>query len=209
MTKSQRHERLDYDAPFGFFSFYRHVPNLLTILRLLSPPLLMWFIANKDFSKAFWIFFSASLTDWLDGYLARRWKVTSKFGQIFDPLADKFLLMAAYVTLSYLEYIPTWLAAGVLIRDFLILSVGASIILASKGSIQLPSKWIGKISTTFQMLFIGLILAIHTPSLPIPTSSIPHVLMVVLLYIVAFTTVLSGLIYAKAAIEIFRLKSRP
>lgn len=206
MTKSQRHAQINNNASFGFFSVYRYIPNLLTTLRLLSPPLLMWFISNKDFSKAFWIFFAASLTDWLDGYLARRWNVTSKFGQIFDPLADKFLLIAAYIILSYLGYIPMWLAASVLIRDFLILAIGASIIFASKGNIQLPSQWIGKISTTFQMLYIGLILAMHAPSLPIPTSSIPHFLMVILLYIVALTTVLSGIIYAKAAVEIFRRK---
>jgi cardiolipin synthase len=207
MTKSQRHERLNNSFFFGFFSFYRYIPNLLTTFRLLCTPLLVWFLAYKDFSKAFWIFLAASLTDWLDGYLARRWSVTSKFGQIFDPLADKFLLVAAYVMVSYLGYIPTWLAGLVLVRDFLILSVGASIIFAFHGNIQLPSQWIGKISTTFQMLFIGFILAIHTPSLSIPTSSIPHILMVISLYIVAFTTLISGIIYGKAAIGILRQRS--
>jgi len=161
-------------------------------------------IARGQFVAAFWVFFAVCATDWLDGYLARRWQVTSRFGQILDPLADKFLLISLYIFLSIWEFIPLWLTTLVLIRDFLILTIGGGIILTRKEEIRLPPQLMGKISTTLQMFFVGLILASKAPVLSIPTSSILSSLMVFFLYIVAFTTILSGITYARVVMRTFR-----
>lgn len=185
-------------------SFYRHIPNLLTILRLGSAPLCVWFIAQNQLTIAFWVFFGASATDWLDGYLARRWQATSKLGQILDPIADKLLIMSVYLTLGFGGFIPLWLTTLVLSRDLLILLSSIGIILGRRIKVNLAPNFIGKISTTVQMLFVGLLLARGTPVPSIPTSSIENNLMIFLSYSVAFFTILSGITYARAGINAFR-----
>lgn len=190
-------------SPPSISSFYKYIPNALTILRLLGTPLTLWIIAKGELTTAFWFFFAICITDWLDGYLARRWQVTSKLGQVLDPLADKFLLISLYFALALWGFIPVWLTTLVLLRDFLILTISGGIILSQKINILLAPKFIGKMSTTLQMLFIGLVLAKGAPALSIPTPSIESILMVFFLYSVALTTILSGLTYAKAVFNAF------
>ncbi|MDF3034693.1 MAG: hypothetical protein K0R76_1647 [Alphaproteobacteria bacterium] len=191
-------------SPAGISAFYKSIPNILTILRLLGTPLILWLVAQGVFTTAFLVFFTVCLTDWLDGYLARQWQVTSKLGQILDPLADKFLLMSLYLALALWEFIPVWLTIFVLTRDVLILTISGGIILFQKVKIPLAPQFIGKLSTTLQMLFIGLILAHEVPLSSIPPSSIKGIVMVSCLYSVALTTVLSGIAYARMAFKAFR-----
>lgn len=194
----------DKDFSFGISSLYKYIPNGLTIIRLLCTPLIIWTIATNHLTAAFWIFFAIGATDCLDGYLARRWKVTSRLGQILDPLADKVLLISIYLSLGLWGFIPLWLTIFVIIRDFLILAVGGTMILTHKGIMQLPPQLMGKISTALQMLFVGLIFAGGIPVSSIPTSSIQNILMVIFLYVVALTTILSGITYANVVIKLFR-----
>lgn len=185
-------------------SFYKHIPNLLTVLRLLGTPLSVWFIAQNQLTIAFWIFFCVSATDWLDGYLARRWQAASKLGQILDPIADKFLIMSTYLALGFWGFIPFWLTALILLRDFLILLSGSVIVLIRRTNMNLAPNFVGKISTMIQMLFAGLLLARGSPVPSFPTSSIENNLMVFFLYSVAFFTVLSGITYARTGIKDLR-----
>lgn len=185
-------------------SFYKHCPNTLTILRLLGAPLCVWFIAHNQLTLSFWIFFAISITDWLDGYLARRWQVTSNFGQMLDPIADKFLIMSVYLALGWWTFIPIWLTALVLSRDLLILLSSCVIILMRPAKVNLAPNLIGKISTTAQMLFVGLILARGGFAPFSPTSSIENILMVSFLYSIALLTVLSGITYARMAMSTLR-----
>lgn len=185
-------------------SFYKYIPNALTILRLSGTPLCLWVIAQGGLTTAFWIFFAICLTDWLDGYLARRWNASSKLGQILDPLADKCLLISLYLALGLWGFIPRWLAGIVLIRDFLILAISSGIILSQKLNISLAPQFMGKMSTTLQMLFIGLVLASGTPAPSVPASGIKSILMVFSLYSVALTTVLSGFSYARVVFNALR-----
>lgn len=187
--------------PSGLSSPLKHVPNTLTILRLLGTPFVLWGIAESHLTLAFWSYFAICLTDWLDGFLARQWKVTSKLGQVLDPIADKSLLISVYLFLGLWAFIPLWLTALVLARDVLILIIGGLLILGSKGHVHLPALLIGKISTTLQMLFIGIILGWYGPISTISTSSIQEILMVSFLYIVALTTILSGFTYARVALQ--------
>ena len=185
---------------------YQHIPNFLTVLRLMSTPIVIWSILDRNLELAFWIFLACATTDWFDGYLARRWKATSKLGQILDPLADKFLLISTYLTLGLVSLIPLWLVTLVLVRDFLILAIGSGIILNRKEKIHFAPQFMGKLSTTFQMVFIALILESGVILPSFPTSSIQNILMVFFLYVVALTTILSGITYAKVVYRTLYMK---
>lgn len=212
MKKCQKEEKSDNtpskDYCASFFhcpQFYKYVPNTLTTLRLLGTPVILWGIIEDQFIAAFWLFIFVCLTDWLDGYLARKWQVISKFGQIADPLADKFLLICVYLTLTLKGLVPLWLTVCIILRDVFILIVSSGIIISYKKNISLAPHLIGKISTMLQMTFIGLVLIAGRPVFPsISLSSVEGVLMVSFLYSVAFITVLSGIIYAWIALAIFR-----
>lgn len=184
---------------------YKSIPNALTILRLIGTPLTLWTMAKGQFGVTFWIFFAVCVTDWLDGYLARRWQAATKLGQILDPLADKLLLISTYLALALWEFIPVWLATFVILRDIFILAISASIVL-SQTRIPLAPQFMGKVSTTLQMLFIGLVLADRIPVLPV--SGLKDILMISLLYSVALTTILSGVTYARVAFNAFRKGNR-
>src|SRR5690606_1014747 len=119
-------------------------------------------------------------------------------------IADKSLIMSVYLALGLLAFIPIWLTALVLLRDLLILLSSSSILLMRRVKMNLAPTLIGKISTTAQMLFVGLILARGVPASFVPTSSIENILMVSFLYSVALLTVLSGIIYARMAMSVLR-----
>ena len=98
---------------------YRHIPNLLTLLRLLSAPAVALILTmTKD---PFWslvaliIYIFASATDWLDGYLARRWQSVSNFGRMLDPIADKLMVIVMLLALMGTSFGTLWLALPALI----------------------------------------------------------------------------------------------
>lgn len=115
-----------------------------------------------------------------------------------DPLADKCLIMSVYLALGVWGFIPFWLVILILSRDLLILL--CSIVLIKKTNANLIPNFMGKISTTSQMLFVGLMLARGTPLSSFPTSGIETTLMILFLYSVALLTILSGVIYGRMAI---------
>ena len=79
----------------------KHIPNILTMLRILLIPFFIYYFINESFMVAFIIFIVASVTDFFDGYLARKFQVISNFGKIMDPLADKLLVLSALALLSF------------------------------------------------------------------------------------------------------------
>jgi cardiolipin synthase len=165
------------------------LPNLLSALRLALAPFIFWFLGLGRYGGALILFAAAALTDWLDGFFARRWRVESPLGAILDPIADKVLLSGAYLTLALTRGIPPWIAWIVLGRDVLILA-GAGALLAITGKRRAfpPSQW-GKISTGFQ---IGLVLAVL---LDVRFAA------QALLWMVAAITTWSGIDYARLAFE--------
>jgi cardiolipin synthase (CMP-forming) len=172
----------------------KYIPNTLTLLRLFSTPLCIWAIFENKLTLGLWIYFATSLTDWFDGFLARKWEVTSKFGQILDPIADKVLVISVYTTLGLLGFIPYWLTYIVILRDLLILSIGFSIFLLHGKQRNLPPLFIGKLCAALQMLFIGCTL-IHGEFLSPSSSGITNQLMILFSYSVAAITTISGLSY--------------
>jgi cardiolipin synthase len=131
----------------------RHLPNLLSALRLLAAPFAAWLILNNHDTAALLVFAGAGLSDGLDGLIARHWHVTSSFGAWLDPAADKLLMLLCFSALYAVGATPVWLLA---------LVVGASCAIAAgwlliKG-LGLPVATrpllAGKISTVVQVLYV-------------------------------------------------------
>ena len=135
-----------------------NIANLVTFSRIFMTPILCFFILNQKTKYASLVslilFIIAFLTDWLDGFLARRGGA-SDFGKIFDPVADKVLVFSILLCFIRLDYISIWPVIMLIIRDFLMSSL--RILLAKKSVIYSANIW-GKIKTVFQFLSISGIL---------------------------------------------------
>ncbi|MBX9977652.1 MAG: CDP-alcohol phosphatidyltransferase family protein [Alphaproteobacteria bacterium] len=160
------------------------LPNALSLLRILLTPLFLYFAFNNHENTALLVFVTAAITDWADGYAARKLNQNTKVGQILDPLADKILLTASFIGFYFLDTVPLWLLVLVVGRDIVILLIGL-ILLAAKSLFDMKPHFVSKLNTTLQILYIALILC-RIPSPVLDISSI----------IVAFTTVASGAVYA-------------
>lgn len=125
-------------------------PNLLSLLRLLLAPLVVWMILQHHFSIALGTFLIAGVSDALDGYLARRFNWTTKEGAYLDPVADKVLLVTVYLSLGAIESVPGWLVWLVLGRDVLILSL-VGVGYAVLGLREFAPTFAGKVSTILQV----------------------------------------------------------
>ena len=142
-----------------------NVPNTLTVLRVIMIPFFVLFmlgdITSVDKYIALGIFIAASLTDTLDGYLARKNNQVTNFGKFMDPLADKLLVCAAMICLMDLDRLPSWIVIIIISREFII--SGFRLIASDNGVVIAASYW-GKFKTTFQMLMvIVLILNVQMP----------------------------------------------
>ena len=145
----------------------RHLPNLLTVLRLCAAPFTAMLILDERYGAALLVFAFAGLSDALDGYLARRLSPGSRFGVYLDPAADKLLMLASFVTLTMVGAVPLWLTALVIARDVAIVgAVGIAWLLALPLTIE-PLN-IGKISTVVQVAFIGIVLMLAALGLDQP-----------------------------------------
>src|SRR5262245_20764170 len=124
--------------------------NWLTTLRILLIPFFVTLLVYRWPRTALLVFCMASLTDLLDGYIARSQGRQTRLGAFLDPVADNLLLTSAFVTLTYLKVVPCWIAVVVVSRD-LVLSVGVLAIHVAGGLVQPAPSWLGKLSTVFQM----------------------------------------------------------
>jgi len=132
----------------------RHIPNLLTLARLALAPYVFLLMSRRDYGTVIPWFIVIAVTDSLDGYLARKWHASSRWGAYLDPLADKLLLSGSFLVLALTGGIDWWLAAVVLGRDALIL-LGAGILYLRKLSREFPPSIWGKLSSLAQILFVG------------------------------------------------------
>jgi cardiolipin synthase len=133
---------LDHD-PLG-------LANWLTIFRIVLIPVFVSLLVYRRVTIALGVFFLASLTDTLDGYIARNRGRQTRLGAFLDPMADKLLLTASFITLTYLKALPFWITALVLSRD-LLLMLGAALIHMTGGQIHPAPTLAGKATTVFQM----------------------------------------------------------
>lgn len=133
-----------------------NIANKLTLLRVILIPFFVFFLLFDRGNLLFAIiadiiFIVASLTDMLDGMLARKYNLVTNFGKFMDPLADKLLVCAAFVCLVSLDRMPAWVVIVIISREFII--SGFRLIAAEQGTVIAASMW-GKFKTVFQMLFI-------------------------------------------------------
>jgi cardiolipin synthase len=160
--------------------------NWLTLLRILLIPVFVSLLVYRRPGVALAVFCLASLTDLLDGYIARRYRSQSRLGAFLDPMADKLLLTASFVTLTYLRALPFWITAVVVTRDMLLV-LGAVLIHMVGGRIHPAPTRAGKLSTFFQILTV--LVAMLMPYLRAPW------MLKTAIGIAAAFTVFSGLQY--------------
>lgn len=138
-----------------------NLPNKLTMFRVVLIPFFVVFLLMQDqFASFKWIalgiFILASLTDLLDGKIARKYNLVTNFGKFMDPLADKLLVCSAMICLIELEQIPSWVVTIIIGREFVI--SGFRLIASDNGVVIAASYW-GKFKTTFQMIMVILMIA--------------------------------------------------
>ncbi|WP_317855510.1 CDP-diacylglycerol--glycerol-3-phosphate 3-phosphatidyltransferase [Chakrabartyella piscis] len=161
-----------------------NLPNKLTIMRVLLIPVFLVCLfclespTNNIAATA--IFVIASLTDFLDGYLARKWNMVSNFGKFMDPLADKLLVMSALVAMVEIGSLPAWVVVVILAREFAITGFRT---LAMEANIVMAASWWGKIKTTVQMIMI-VVLLVDLPNVAVLEN--------ILIGLAVFFTILSG-----------------
>lgn len=164
------------------------LPNLITLARLLAVPVTVYLLLTETYDAAFWLFIAAGVSDALDGILAKHFDAASEVGAFLDPLADKALLVAVYVTLGYLEHIAVWLVILIVFRDLLIIG-GAILFHTLTQSLRMEPLLVSKTNTVAQIALAGMVLA----ELGLELSLAGAVDMLV--YVVAATTFVSGAAY--------------
>lgn len=164
------------------------LPNWLTILRILLIPVFVTLLVYRRAGLALLVFCLASLTDLLDGYIARSQGRQTRLGAFLDPMADKLLLTSGFVTLTWLKVIPFWITAVVVSRD-VVLSIGVLVIHVAGGTVHPAPTWIGKMSTVFQMLTVLAAMAsVYFQLVPVSVTKL-------LAWVTAGFTITSGLQY--------------
>lgn len=136
------------------------IPNLITLGRILLVPIVVWAIASGRMQLAFLLFLIAAISDGVDGFLAKRFGMTTELGAYLDPLADKVLIVSIYVTLGITGIFPAWIVILVASRDFMI--IGA-IMLSWLVNMPVAIKphIVSKLNTAAQIVYAGLALASH------------------------------------------------
>ncbi len=176
-----------------------NLPNTLTVIRVLLIPAFVIFIINHNYIYALVTFAIAGITDGLDGLLARLTHQKTELGAYLDPIADKLLLMSAYLSLAIVEVLPGWLSVIVIARDVIILLGILVIMLISRPPAIHPS-FVSKMTTTFQILTVLLALLAGYDSFFKQLTPIA-------IYGTTFLTVLSGIHYIYLGTRILNPKS--
>lgn len=128
-----------------------NVPTLVTLLRILLVPFIVWAMLEGAYDLAFGAVVAAGLSDALDGYLARRFNLTTDLGAHLDAIADKALLVSVYVTLGYLHVLPSWLVIIVVSRDLLIIG-GVVLARLVQWPIAMAPNVLSKVNTVLQIV---------------------------------------------------------
>jgi cardiolipin synthase (CMP-forming) len=134
------------------------IPNLITLGRILLVPVVVWAITAGQLRIAFVLFLAAGISDAVDGFLAKRFGMTTELGAYLDPLADKAMLVSIYVALGVTEAIPRWLVILVVSRDIMIVSAVILSWLVDK-PVELKPLKVSKLNTVAQIVLVCVVLA--------------------------------------------------
>jgi cardiolipin synthase (CMP-forming) len=175
-------------GPRSRAGFHLSIPNLITLGRILLVPIVVWAIASGAMWIAFVLFLGAGLSDAVDGYLAKRFHMTTELGAYLDPLADKALIVSIYITLGINGLIPGWLVILVVSRDIMI--VGAVMLSWLVGTpVKVKPLLVSKLNTAAQIVFACVVLGTLGFAYPLPRVSL------LLMAVVAALTLLSVAAY--------------
>lgn len=189
-----------------------NLPNKLTVIRIILIPVFMLVVlAPLDWGEltvlgstievtqlvGTIIFIVASLTDWLDGQIARKRNLVTNFGKFADPLADKLLVATAMIVLVEQNLAPSWVVAVIIMRELAV--TGLRLLLVEQGGTVLAAAWPGKIKTNTQMFAI-IFLMLND----FPLGFLPFSIGTVMLYICLFFTIYSGADYFIKNSQVFK-----
>jgi len=179
---------LDRGSDTFVFPVTRNIPNLLTLLRMCAAPVLILFLMDRNYGVGTLLFLVAGITDALDGWFAKRFDCVTRLGTILDPIADKMLIITAYIVLALLGDIPLWVVLIVSFRDLGI--VGGYLILQTIHDEMPPQpSLLSKLNTLAQITFVLTVMTNKMGLVPLPG------VVDVLLWLVAATTLVSGFHY--------------
>ena len=169
--------------------YYKYIPNVITIARMLALFPLVWLMWHKEYKGALWVAVIAGASDGLDGFLAKRYHWQGWLGGILDPLADKLMMLGCYSVFVLQGVIPVWLYVMVVLRDIIIVA-GASYYHFRIGKInQATPSLVSKVNTALQILLILVLLISLSGLLNLQLIHQP------LMLAVAVFTALSGMHY--------------
>jgi cardiolipin synthase (CMP-forming) len=173
-----------------------NLPNIISLARLLSVPLIVSLILSHQLLAAFIFFTLAGLSDALDGFLARIFKARTTLGAYLDPLADKALLVGVFAALGQIGLIELWVVVLVVFRDVLIIG-GILLLFLFKSTIEMKPLMISKINTVVQLMYAVFVLSQGESFLGFPDLNLYFG------YLVVLTTVLSGVSYVRLGLKYF------
>ena len=135
----------------------KHIPNTLTIIRLLLIPFIIFYIFTGNYLLAFIFFTISGITDIADGFIARKFNLISNFGKLMDPLADKLTQISTLASLVLTNIIPIWILIIVLLKEFIMI-VGASFLYGK--DVVVYSRWYGKLATV--LFYVAIVFSLIT-----------------------------------------------
>lgn len=174
----------------------KNIPNVLTIFRIFLAILVMAIILYTDMHSPYMrflacgMFFLASVTDFLDGFIARRYSLQSRFGEVFDPLADKMLVLGAFIALIVAKIANPWAVFLIFSREFFI--TGLRVVVATSG-VNIAANMMGKIKSVAQYWAIGCLIA----------NVLPYFWNQFFLWFAVALTIISGFDYVKKYLKSF------
>ncbi len=163
------------------------IPNIITLARIILTPLFIIFLVQGNYRRALILFLLAGVSDLADGLIARAWQQKSRLGSYLDPLADKLLMAASFVTLSIYRQIPSWLTITVLSRD-VTMALGVLLFSLADYKLIIRPTLLGKWTTTFQIATVLIVLISKI-------WPVPKMVLWAFFWITAALTALSGLHY--------------
>ncbi|MBB6061995.1 CDP-diacylglycerol--glycerol-3-phosphate 3-phosphatidyltransferase [Thermosipho japonicus] len=163
-----------------------NVPNFITWARVVLTAIIVFLLLNGFYLSAFILFLIASISDYFDGYFARKLNQVTNFGKIFDQMSDKILITSILIVFVQLGLVPAWILVVIVFRDTLVSTVRMA---AAYGNKVIAANYFGKLKTVSQMVWtIGIFLQL------VGFESL-EIFNVLLSYLVVFLTVVSGLVY--------------
>ena len=168
----------------------KHVPNILTIIRFLLIPFIIFYIFTGNYLLAFVFLTISGITDIADGFIARKFNLISNFGKLMDPLADKLTQISTLTSLVLTNIIPIWILIIVLLKEFIMI-VGASFLYGK--DVVVYSRWYGKLATV--LFYVAIVFSLITKQFEL--TGIWNQFDFILYCLALITTVFALIMYVK------------